>query len=70
MLGDNFPEWAEPAIVGAFIYGALIVARYRPWRAALQALRNAASGIKGKRLTTVRRVNMIPVDSRKARVRT
>ena len=70
MLGSNFPEWAEPAIVGAFIYGALMIARRRPWRDARRALRHDDSGIKGKSSATVRRVNMIAVDSRKARVRT
>ena len=70
MLGGNLPEWAELAILGAFIFGGLIVARHRPWRDAWRALRQGHSGIKGKGLSAVRRVNMIPVDSRKARVRT
>ena len=71
MLGGIFPEWAELAILGAFIYGALLIVRHRPWRDALRALRHADSGIKGKGLSAVRRVNMIPLDSRrKTRVRT
>ena len=70
MLGGNFPGWAEPAMIGAFFYGASLVARHRPWRYALRALRHNDSGIKGTGLSAARRVNMIPVDPRKARVRT
>jgi hypothetical protein len=70
VLGVNFPEWAELAILGAVIYGSLIVVRHRPWRELLRALRHDDSGIKGRGLYAVRRVNMIPVDSPKARVRT
>ena len=70
MLGGNLPEWAELAILGAFIYAGLIVVRLRPWRDALRALRHVDSGIKGKGASAVRRVNMITVDSQKARART
>ena len=70
MLGADFPEWAELAILGAFIYGGLTVVRYRPWRHVLRALRRNDSAMKGKGLSAVRRVNMIPIDSLKARVRT
>ncbi len=70
MLSVNLPEWAELAILGAVIYGGLIVARHRPWRDTLRALRRDDSAIKGKDLAAVRRVNMIPVAPRKARVRT
>ena len=70
MLGVEFPEWAELAILGAFIYGGLIIARHRPWRDALRALRHDDSVIKSKGLTAVRRVNMIPVDPPRTRVRT
>ena len=70
MLGVDFPEWAELAILGAFIYAGLIVARHRPWHDALRALRHDDSGVKSKGLSVVRRVNMIPPHSPKARART
>jgi len=70
LLGFNLPEWAELALLSAFIYGGLIVARHRAWRDAWRALRHGHAGIKGKGLSALRRVNMIPVDPRKARVRT
>jgi len=70
VLGGIFPEWAELAILGAFIYGGLIIVRRRPWRDAWRALRQGHSGIKARGLSAVRRVNMIPVGPRKARVRT
>jgi hypothetical protein len=70
VLGGNFPEWAQLAILGAFIYGGLLIIRLRPWRDLLRVFRHDDSGIKGKGMSAVRRVNMIPVDAPKARVRT
>ena len=70
MLGINIPEWAELAILGVFIYGGLIIARHPAWRGALRALRHDDTRVKARSSSMVRRVNMIAMDPRKARVRT
>lgn len=70
MLTVNSPEWVQLAILGALIYGGITLARNRSWRGGLRALRQCGFGIKDKGMSAVRRVNMIPAHSPKARVRT